>query len=86
MNQEIFNTALLNTTRRAEALARHQGVTDPGSIDKIKDAVRDTLLVKRIDALLYSNPIVADQLFRITQDQITNPETAIAIPAAMIAR
>ncbi|HQU17301.1 MAG TPA: glycosyl hydrolase 108 family protein [Gammaproteobacteria bacterium] len=74
MDQGIFDTALLNTTRRAEALAQHQGITDQGEIDKIKDGVRDALITKRIDSLLYSNPIAADQLFRLTSDQIKNPE------------
>ena len=79
MNQEVFNTALLNTTRRAEALASHQGVTDQGSLDKMRNGVRDALISKRIDALVYSNPIKADEVFRLTEDQINNPELRLQL-------
>ena len=77
LDQGIFDTSLLNATRRAKDLAQHQGITDQDSIDKITAGVKDQLLTKRIDSLVYSNPSAADTLFRLTSDQITNPETRL---------
>lgn len=79
MNEQTFNTAVLNATRRAEALAQHQGITDPDAVQKMRDSVKDTLISKRIDGLLYSDPVTADKLFRMSQDQITNPELKLQL-------
>jgi hypothetical protein len=79
LDQPIFETAMLNAERRVEALADHQGITDKDAREKMKGAVRDTLLTARLDALVYSAPLQAEQLFRLTQDQITDPKTRLTL-------
>lgn len=69
--------------RISEALSaenKRLGIPNDGPIAlEQAQKVQDATWQKRIDAVLYSDPIRAEQLFRANEKQITNPETRLLL-------
>lgn len=63
------------------AVLRGQGVTDAGFVQAYKDKLSDALWVTRIDLLLYSQPVLADALFRANEKEIKSPEVKQVLQA-----
>lgn len=81
LDQLAFDTAKHNLDQRVDALLKLQGITDKGAIDAAKNKINDGLIVKRVDALLYTNPVAAESLFRLVQKDIVNPELRLQMQA-----
>lgn len=75
----VFDGARDTLMRQADAYLAQSGVTDKGMVDLLKAKLTDSLWVSRINAVLYSQPILADAMFRANQDQIKDPELRLVM-------
>lgn len=79
LNPESFNLARGTLMEQADIFLKNQGISDKGAIDKYKSDLTDGLWNARIDSLLYSNPMLAEAVFRANAEQIKNPELKLKL-------
>lgn len=77
----VFEGARATVMGQADAFLNSQGVRDPQARQAFKDKLNDGLWTTRIDTLLYTQPVMADALFRANKDQIKNPEQRLLLQA-----
>ncbi|MCR4332572.1 MAG: hypothetical protein NUV34_07715, partial [Sulfuricaulis sp.] len=77
----VFAQAKETLMRQADAFLKNQGITDSASVQSYKDKVTDSLWLSRIDALLYSQPVLADAVFRANEKEIKSPELRLQLQA-----
>lgn len=68
-----FMRAQNEVLQQAAVYLKGNGITDTNVVDNYKAKIVDALWVQRIDALLYSQPLVADSMFRANAGQIKDP-------------
>lgn len=78
-SQDVFMQAKDTLMRQADVFLKGQGITDPDAVKAYKDKVTDSLWMSRIDALLYSQPVLAEALFRANEKEIKNPELRLQL-------
>lgn len=78
-NLSVFAQARDTLMHQADAFLKGQGITDKGAVQAYKDKLSDGLWAKRIDALVYGNPLLADALFRANEKDIHNPELKLQL-------
>ena len=78
-NPDVFKQARDTLMMQAEAFLKGQGITDKGVVQAYKDKVNDALWTSRIDALLYSQPLLADALFRANEKEIKSPVVRLVL-------
>lgn len=75
----VFTGARDTLMAQADAYLSNNGIKDKGSIDSFKAKLNDNLWVTRINALLYSQPALAESMFRANQNQIKDPEVRLVL-------
>lgn len=76
---EVFAQAKVTLLEQADAFLRTQGVTDQKAIDAYKAGLNDKMWAKRIDSILYDNPLLADALLRANSKEFTNPDLRLTL-------
>lgn len=77
----VFAQARTTLMGQADAYLRSQGITDPDAVAGVKAKINDGLWTKRIDALLYSQPLLAEAMFRANEKEFSNPELKLQMQA-----
>lgn len=77
----VFDGARDTLMRQADAFLKGNGVSDPGAVAAYKDKLSDGLWKTRIDALVLSQPILADAVFRASKQEIKSPELRLQLHA-----
>jgi len=80
-DDRVYRDALAQIEGKSAAYLNSKGITDPGARDAYMNEVKDALLIKRIDTLLYNMPELAEAKFRGLADEITNPELRLQYQA-----
>ena len=75
----VFTGARDTLMAQADLYLKQNGVTDKGTAEALKSKLNDSLWVTRINALLYSQPALAESLFRANQSQIKDPELRLVM-------
>lgn len=75
----VFTGARDTLMAQADAYLANNGIKDKASIDSFKAKLNDNLWVTRINALLYSQPTLAESLFRANQAEIKDPEIRLVL-------
>jgi soluble lytic murein transglycosylase-like protein len=75
----VFLGARDTVMAQADYYLREAGVSAPGAIKAFKDKLSDGLWATRIDTLLYSNPVLADAMFRANEKEIKSPEVRLLL-------
>ena len=81
LNSEVFNGAWIDLKGKSEAYLNSQGIKDEGARQKYLNTLEDTLKTRRIDALLYATPEIAEAKFRGLADTLHNPELRLTYQA-----
>lgn len=77
----LFGEARDTLLRQADAFLDRSGIKDAGARQAYKDKLTDSLWETRIDTLLYSQPTLADAMFRANKDAIHSPELRLQLQA-----
>ena len=80
-DQNVFNGARDTVLHQADVFLTNAGVRDPGARQALKDKLSDSLWMTRIDALLLTNPAMADALFRANSQEFKNTEARLTMQA-----
>jgi len=75
----VFRGAHETLMAQADQYLRSNGVSDKGIADALKAKLTDAMWSTRINALLYSQPALADAMFRANEGQISNPELRLVL-------
>ena len=81
LSMDVFTGERDKVMAQADVYLRANGITDKQAVDTYKDKINDSLWVARIDALLYTQPMVADALFRANEKEIKDPKLKLLIQA-----
>ena len=77
----VFDTAMGTLKGQAIAYMDSKGIKDKAVQQKTIDTITDGLWKTRIETIMYSNPVLADAMFRANQDQIKSPEVRLQLQA-----
>lgn len=77
----VFEGARQTLVGQADRYLKSNGITDKAATQAFKDKLVDGLWTTRIDALLYTQPLLADAVFRANSQEIKSPETRLLMQA-----
>lgn len=75
----VFAGAMDTLMGQADAFLKQSKVLAPAQVQAVKDKLSDGLWTTRIDTLLYTQPMLADAMFRANEKEIKSPEVRLLL-------